>query len=154
MPRASSTKFLLLNYDHLKRLVPHFGTPAFETSSVIKAVWINNLGFKGAIHSRLNWAILLRDVIRDGKTEQTAQFWQAIAQASELSFLVVFHTENCAVRSGNPTFSSVYLFLSTIVTRTKRHIQLTKKKTDKPNGKPVLCQRTFTSVICAVFLHN
>ena len=35
--------------------------------------------------------------------------WQAIAQASELSFQVVFHTENCAVHSGNPTVSSVYL---------------------------------------------
>ena len=42
------------------------------------------------------------------------------------------------------------LFLSTIVTRTKRHIELTKK-TDKPDGKPVLCQRTFTSVFHAVF---
>ena len=30
------------------------------------------------------------DVIPDGKTEKTAQFWQAIAQASELSFPVVF----------------------------------------------------------------
>jgi hypothetical protein len=36
-------------------------------------------------------------------------FWQAIAQASELSFPVVFHTENCAVHSQNPTVSSVYL---------------------------------------------
>ena len=35
--------------------------------------------------------------------------WQVIAQASELSFPVVFHTENCAVHSGNPTISSVYL---------------------------------------------
>jgi len=32
-----------------------------------------------------------------------------MAQASELSFPVVFHTENCAVHSGNPTVSSVYL---------------------------------------------
>jgi hypothetical protein len=43
------------------------------------------------------------------KTKQTAQFWQAIAQASELSFPVVFHTENYAFHSGNPTVSSVYL---------------------------------------------
>jgi len=42
------------------------------------------------------------------------------------------------------------LFLSTIVTRTRRHIELTKK-TDKPEGKPVLCQRTFSSVFRAVF---
>jgi hypothetical protein len=38
------------------------------------------------------------------------------------------------------------LFLSTIVT----HTELTKK-TDKPDGKPVLCQRTFSSVFRAVF---
>jgi hypothetical protein len=144
----------------------------------------------GAVHSQLNWAILLYDVIPDGKTVWTAHFWLAIAQASELSFPVVFHTENCAVHSGNPIVSSVYLptprwhhlkalnlpkwikfiqqmstarytpfqipllaphftlsfllsynimadvaskqqktalFLSTIVTRTKRHTELTKK---------------------------
>jgi hypothetical protein len=43
-----------------------------------------------------------------GKTEATAQFWQAIAHALELSFPVVFHTQNCAVYSGTPTVSSVY----------------------------------------------
>jgi hypothetical protein len=42
------------------------------------------------------------------------------------------------------------LFLSTIVTRTKKHTELTKK-TDKPDGKPLLCQRTFISVFRAVF---
>jgi hypothetical protein len=41
------------------------------------------------------------------KTEETAQFLKAITQASELSFPVVFHVENCAVHSGNPTVSSV-----------------------------------------------
>ena len=39
------------------------------------------------------------------------------------------------------------LFLSTTVTRTRRHIELTKK-----TDKPVLCQRTFSSVSRAVFL--
>jgi len=38
------------------------------------------------------------------------------------------------------------LLLSTIVTRTRRHTELTKK-----SGKPVLCQRTFSSVFRAVF---
>jgi hypothetical protein len=37
------------------------------------------------------------------------------------------------------------LFLSTTVTRTKRHTELTKK-TDKPDEKHVLCQRIFSSV--------
>jgi len=45
------------------------------------------------------------------------------------------------------------LFLSTVVTRTRRHSDLTKK-TDKPDGKPVLCQRTFTSDFRAVFLQS
>jgi hypothetical protein len=41
-------------------------------------------------------------------------------------------------------------FLSTTVTRTRRHTELTKK-TDKPDGKPVLCQKAFSSVFRAVF---
>jgi len=61
------------------------------------------------IHSQLNWAILLCDVIPDGKLSKLRSFWQAIAEALEVFFLVVFHTENCAVHVGNPTVSSVYL---------------------------------------------
>jgi hypothetical protein len=45
------------------------------------------------------------------------------------------------------------LFLSTIVTRTRRHSELTKK-TDKPDRKPVLCQKIFSSVFRAVFSHS
>jgi len=38
------------------------------------------------------------------------------------------------------------LFLSIIVTHARRHTELIKKKkkTGKPDGKPVLCQRTFS----------
>jgi hypothetical protein len=43
------------------------------------------------------------------KNWETAQFWQAIEQDSRLAFPVVFHTENCAVHSGNPKVSSVNL---------------------------------------------
>jgi len=47
------------------------------------------------------------------------------------------------------------LFLSTTVTRIRKHTELTKKKkTDKTDGKAVLCQRTFSSVFRAVFLHS
>ena len=35
--------------------------------------------------------------------------FDTVARASELFFPVVFHTDNCAVNSGNPTVSSVYL---------------------------------------------
>jgi len=68
-------------------------------------------------------------------------------------FPVVFHTKNCAFHSGKPTVSSVYLFSSTIFTRIRRHTDVTNK-TDKPDGKPVLCQRTFSSVLRAVFFHT
>ena len=44
------------------------------------------------------------------------------------------------------------LLLPTIVTRTRRHTELTKKKkTEKRDGKPVLCQRIYSSVFRAVF---
>jgi hypothetical protein len=42
------------------------------------------------------------------------------------------------------------MFLSTTVTRTRKHTELTKK-TDDPDGKPVLCQRTFSYAFRAVF---
>jgi len=45
------------------------------------------------------------------------------------------------------------LILFTIVTRTRRHKELTKKN-DKPDGKPVLCQRTFSLVFRAVFFNT
>jgi len=45
------------------------------------------------------------------------------------------------------------LFLSTIVTRTTTHTKLAKKP-DKPDAKPVLCHRTFSSVFRAVFLQS
>jgi hypothetical protein len=134
-------------------------------------------------------------------------FERNIAQASELSFKFVFHTQNCAVHSVNPTVSSVYpptprwyhlkalsisshdiflfkyhllyhilrflnffsvnimadvaskqqttaLLLSTSHTHKKTHRTDKKKKTDKTDGKSVLCQRAFSSVFRAVFLHS
>jgi hypothetical protein len=108
---------------------------------------------KRHIHSQLNWAILLCDVIPDGKklfkprsfdrqkrrpqncpfqssfTHRTAQFTQGISQFPQLT---------CRHHD---------------VTRTRGHIELTKK-TDKPDWKPALCQRTFSSVFRAVFQHS
>jgi hypothetical protein len=45
------------------------------------------------------------------------------------------------------------LSLFTIVTRTRRHAEPTKK-TEKSDGKPVLCQRIFSSVFRAVFFNT
>ena len=59
------------------------------------------------------------------------------------------HTQKCAVHSWNPTVSSVYLPTPPCHTHEKTH--RTDQKTDKFDGKPVLCQRTFSSVFRAVF---
>jgi hypothetical protein len=104
---------------------------------------------KRPIHSQLNWAILLCDAIPEEKTEKTAQFWLEIGEDSELSFPFVFHTENCAVHSANPTVSSVNLPTTPWHHHKKTHG--TDEKTDKPDRKPVLCHRTFSKVFRAVF---
>jgi hypothetical protein len=65
-------------------------------------------------------------LIPDGKTEHTTQFWQEIAHASELSFPVVFHTENCADHSGNPT-----VFRSLLAKTTMASSQGTQQKWPK-----------------------
>ena len=141
--------------------------------------------FKRSIHSQFNWRILLYDVIPDGKNWVNC----AVLTGNSAGLRTVLssrlsHTQRCAVHSGNPTVSSVYLltpqwhhlkacnsfsrwashdiflfkyhfllhilrflfffsdnimadvaskqqttalFLSTIVTRTRRHTKLTKK---------------------------
>jgi len=65
-----------------------------------------------------------------------------------LRFLFLFSDNIMAYMASKQQTTA--LFLSTIVTRTRRHTELTKK-TDKPDGKPVLCQRTFISVFRAIF---
>jgi hypothetical protein len=64
---------------------------------------------KRPIHSQLKWAILLIVVIRDGKNWVNCAVLTGNSARLELSLPVVFHTQNCAVHSGNPTVSSVYL---------------------------------------------
>jgi hypothetical protein len=90
-----------------------------------------------------------------GKNWVNCAFWQAIAQASELSF-PVFHTENCAVHSGNPTVSSVYLQTAndSLVLIHNSHTHKKTHRTDQKTDKPVLCQRKFSSVFRAVSLHS
>jgi len=62
---------------------------------------------KRHIHCHLNGAIFT--VWRHTWRKKWVNWAVLIAQASELSFPVVFHTQNCAVHSGNPTVSSFYL---------------------------------------------
>jgi hypothetical protein len=71
-------------------------------------------------------------------------WWKNWENCTVLTDNSVFHTQNCAVHSGNPTVSSVYL-----PTLWWLHLKALNR-TDKPDRKPVLCQRTFSSVFRAV----
>jgi hypothetical protein len=82
------------------------------------------------------------------KTEATVVFTEAYRSLTQL----LFFSDNIMADVASKQQTTA-LFLSTIVIRTRRHTELTKK-TDKPDGKPVLCQRTFSSVFRAVFLHS
>ena len=72
-----------------------------------------------------------------------------------LPFKSSFTQRTAQFTQGIPQFPSkqqtTALFLSTIVTRTRRHTELTKK-TDKPDGKLEMCHRICSSVFRAVFL--
>jgi hypothetical protein len=64
------------------------------------------------------------------------------------------HTHTTAqITQGIPQFPQ-YTCRHHDVTRARRRTELAKKKTDKPDGKPVLCQRTFSSGFRTVFLHS
>ena len=68
-----------------------------------------------------------------------------------LRFLFFFSDNVMAhVASKQQTTSLVFIHHS----HTHKKIHRTDKNTDKRDGKPVLCQRTFSSVFLAVFLHS
>ena len=67
-----------------------------------------------------------------------------------LRFLFFFSDNIMADVASKPQTTA--LFLSTIVTRTRRH--RTDKKTDKPDGKPMLCQRTSVQFFVLFFLQS
>ena len=69
--------------------------------------------------------------------------------ASKAQTTYIFITCNWKHNGDGPLKETTVLFLSTIFTRTRRHTELTKA--DRPVGKPVLRQRTFSSVFRAVF---
>jgi hypothetical protein len=153
--------------------------------------------------------MLLCDVIPDGKTEETAQFWQAIAQASELSFPVLFHTQlRSSLKESHSVLSlpadntmgssqgtqpqlrwashdilffkyysllhilhflfffsdyimddaarkqqTTALFIPTIVTSTRRHTELTKKKLTNLMGN-LCCAREHTVQFFVQFFYT
>jgi hypothetical protein len=167
------------------------------------------------LHCLLNWAILPCDVIPDGKKWVNGTVLTGNSTGLRTVLPVVFHTENCAFHSVNPTVSSVYLptppwhhlktlnsfsrwashymflskyhfllhilrfrfffsdnvmadvaskqqttgfFLSTVVTRTRRHTELTKKLTNlmgnlccaREHSVQFFVQFFFTQLNCTV----
>ena len=81
-----------------------------------------------------------------------------MAQASKLSFPIVFHTENCAIHPGNPTANDSLVFIHHSHTYKKTH------RTDKKNWQTwwEICvvpeniqffvQFFFTLLNCTVFI--
>jgi hypothetical protein len=61
-----------------------------------------------------------------------------------MSFLVVFHAQNCAVHSDNPTVSSVY------VPSPRWHRLKALNRTEQPDEKAVLRHKTRSSAFRAV----
>jgi hypothetical protein len=64
----------------------------------------------------------------------------------------VLHTEQRSSLGECHSFLGLPVLILDSHTHKKTH--RTDKKTDKPYGKPVLCQRTFSSVFRTVFLHS
>jgi len=85
------------------------------------------------------------------KTEATLRFNEAHRALPERWYTENRHYSIRVKKAAAYDTLTDRLVLSTIVTRTRRHTELTTKKTDKPDGKPVLCQRAFSSVFRAVF---
>jgi len=81
---------------------------------------------------------------------KTAQFWQAIAQASELSFQSSFTQKTAQFTQGIPQFPQFTCRQHDGIIST-RHTEPTKNW--QPDGKHVLCQRTFSSVFRADFFY-
>jgi hypothetical protein len=88
------------------------------------------------------------------KREETLAFIEAYKSLPELCNAESKHYTKKVKRATAYDTLNDSLFLSAIVTRTRRHIALTPQKTDKLDGKPVLCQKTFNSVFRSVFLHR
>ena len=99
---------------HITTLSPR----ALRASSILEKFLSPWFRSKGRYTPSVKMCDFLCDVIPDGKTEQ---FWQAIQQASELSFPIVFHKENCPVHPG--------------LANSKRHHSHTHKKTHRTEKK-------------------
>jgi len=156
---------------------------------------------KHPIHSQLNWAILLCDVIPDGKTvvncavlrDDSASFrtvlcsclshrelrisplyLMASSQGTSVSSnsfrrwvshdIFLYNTTSCSTFYAFSSFRITLWLMWLANSKRQPHFhppwshaqedtELTKK-TDTPVGKPMLCQRTFSSVFRAVFLHS
>jgi hypothetical protein len=125
----------------------------------------NIAGLRTALSSRFSHTEL-RSTLRESHSflslpadttmasSQGTQFIQQMSIAFKYHFLqhvllfLFFFSDNIMADVASKQQTTA-LFLSIIVTRTRRHTELTKK-TGKPDGKPVLCHRIFSSVFRAV----
>jgi len=131
----------------------YFTTVSFNvpSKSLVTSHHVMRHCIKGAIHSQLNWAIFLCDVIPDGKLSKLDSFDKPYRRPQ--NFLVVFHTENCAVHSGNPTVSSVYLPTPRCHTHKKTHRNDQKKKKTNLMGN-LCCAREHSVQLFVQFVYT
>ena len=104
---------------------------------------------KGDIHSQLNWAILLRDVMTDGKNWVNCEF----LTGNSAGLRTVF-SSRLSHRELRSSLRETHSFLHLPADTTKalsQNTHKTDKRTDIPDGKPVLYQKTYCSVFRAVF---
>ena len=70
---------------------------------------IHVVSIKRPINCQLNWAILLCDVIYDGKNWVNCAVLTDNSAGLRTVLTAVFHTQNCAVHSRNLTVPSAYI---------------------------------------------
>ena len=101
---------------------------------------------KGAIHSQLTRALLLFDVMNEGKN------WvNCSVLTGNSARLRSVHSSRLSHRELRSSLRESHSFLSLPVFIHHGHTHKKTHRTDKPDGKPVLCQKTFSPVFRAVF---
>jgi hypothetical protein len=106
----------------------------------------NIAGLRTVLSSRLSYREL-RSSLRESHSFLSLPADTTIASSQGTQ------TSKMNKREANLAFIEAYSSLPELWDTENRRYR-TDKKTDKPDGKPVLCQRTFSSVFSAVFLHN
>jgi hypothetical protein len=112
-------------------------------------VLTNTAFIKHPIHSQINWAILLYDVMPDGKLSKLRSFDRQYRRPQNCPFQSSFTQRTAQLTQGISQFPQFTCRHHDGII--SRHSTELTKKTDKPDRKPVLCRRIFSSVFVQFF---